>query len=374
MRRRIGIHQRGSHLRLADIVDELNNFLADVIQRRSNIFAHLGGNGNRALDADNVVAGFIVGKEVDKADRGIFHVAVGAHAPEHGGFKVSSRSGGVVAVGNHDHADILTCGIAVRLQLVGVLIAAPGIRYHGIKGGGSSLFADHQAPAFFLRLYGQLPHIHDILWIVKAQRGGIFVVKVQAIVAHDKAQVIGRAARHERVAQAGGLVDFLGNLDILGHCGIHRQAQAQLIQNVLAIQHNRRIRTSRDRVDFAVHCAGVQNILLYVAHIQAAVGNIAAQIGGNAVFYIFRQLGVVHLEHVGRLTACNLSGKLGPVAVPVGVVHDHVDVGIQLLKFFQHLSRHLMARLRTPPQNVQGGLAFGAGCGVGAGAGTGSGL
>lgn len=47
---------------------------------------------SRALSADNVVAGFIVvAKEVDKRIAASFHVAVGAHAQNAGGFKVNSK-------------------------------------------------------------------------------------------------------------------------------------------------------------------------------------------------------------------------------------------------------------------------------------------
>lgn len=85
--RRIWIHQGGRHLGLADIVNIFDNFLADFVQRRSDLFAHLGGDGDRTLDANYVITFGAIGKEVDKADRGIFHVAVGANAPEHSRFE-----------------------------------------------------------------------------------------------------------------------------------------------------------------------------------------------------------------------------------------------------------------------------------------------
>ena len=355
----VGIHQGRSHVGLADIVDVIHHFLAHFVQRGSHIFPHLGGDGNSALDAHDIVAFGIVGKEVDEPHGGVLHIAVGAYAPEHGGFQVDAGGSGVVQLGNHDHADVLAGGIPVGLQLVGVLVAGPGVGDHGVKGSDSGFLAGLHAPALVLGLQGQLPHIHDVLGIVKAQRGSVLAVQVQAVVAQTEAEVVGRAAGDEGIPQAGGLVHLLGDIAVFRHGGVHRQLQPQLIHKVLAVEHNRSIGAGGDGVDLAVDGAGIQDVLLHVAHVQAAVSDVAVQLGQHAVVGILGQVGVVHLEHVGGLAAGHLGGQLGPVAVPVGIVHDHVDVGIQLLKLFQHRGGLLVTGLGAPPEHVQGGFAFG---------------
>ena len=354
---RVGVHQRGSHVGLADIVNKFNDLLADLVQSGGEILAHLRGDGNGALDTNDIVAAGVIGEVVDEANRGVLDIAVCSNAPEHGGLQIGGGSSGVIGVGNHDHADVLAGSIAVSLQLIGVLVAAPGVHDHRVKGSGGGLFTDHQTPALVLSIQCQLPHIHDVLRIVEAQGRSVVIVKVHAVVAQAETQVIRSAVGHERIAQAGGLIDFLGNVGILAHRRVHRHLDAQVIQDVLAVQHDGGVRAGGDGVQLAVDRAGVNDALGNVAQVKAAVGNVIIQRCHNAVFNVLCQLGVVHLENVGGLAAGDLGGQLGPVAVPVGVVHHDFNVGVLFLEFLQHLGGQLMAGLRTPPQDVQLGLA-----------------
>ena len=80
----------------------------------------------------------------------------------------------------------------------------------------------------------------------------------------------------------------------------------------------------------AVHGAGLQHLGVHRRQVELVAQR--AQVGQRGTGAVRGDVGLVHLDHVGRVVGRGGGGELVPVRGPLAVLHHHVDAGIGRLE------------------------------------------